>query len=152
MDFRALRTRRLVSLLEMSNAFRTFEANFKGVNIVILPGYVFYGIVHDEDLSFRRIIANSYNRSYEGSSAEEVRELILQDVNTGTYPDGFSDDIRLMESVGTCNILSVGARFAVVPWSLGAVDFRLPSHRERPGIIWTETLPAAREAAEKNTV
>jgi GT2 family glycosyltransferase len=152
-DFRSLRTRRLVALLEMHNGARTFEANFKGVNIVILPSYVFYGLTQEEDmLSYRRIISKSYNRSYEASSPDEIKEMIVQDVNTGKFPDGFSDEVRLMEAAGRCNILSVGARFAVVPWSLGAVDFRLPSHRERAGITWTESLPDAREAAEKNTV
>src|SRR5207245_608232 len=38
-------------------------------------------------------------------------------------------------------------RFAVVPYELGAVDFRIRRQRENPRIIWVSNLGEARKAA-----
>jgi hypothetical protein len=54
-------------------------------------------------------------------------------------------EARLIESLDGCNICAVGKRVAVVPHDAGAIDFRLPRHRENPRIIWVDTLAEARE-------
>ena len=54
-----------------------------------------------------------------------------------------------METVGAANICRVGREFAVVPHELGAIDFRIRSHRGAPGITWTSGLSEARESAQK---
>jgi hypothetical protein len=56
---------------------------------------------------------------------------------------------QLLETVGRYNICGVGARFAVVPFEAGPIDFRLPKHRAHPMIVWTDSLAQAREAAAR---
>ena len=58
-----------------------------------------------------------------------------------------SSEARLQETVGGCNICAVGVRFAVVPFELGSVDFRVRRQRENPRIIWVSNLGEARKAA-----
>jgi hypothetical protein len=71
----------------------------------------------------------------QGESFNELRENI----------DAF--DVRLIETVGACNICAVDKRFAVAPLALGHIDFRLRSHRENPRIVWVSSLGEARNIA-----
>lgn len=58
-------------------------------------------------------------------------------------------EANFVESIGVCNICRVGRRFAVVPQEIGAVDFRIRSHRERPAIKWADSLGEAHEIARQ---
>jgi hypothetical protein len=58
-----------------------------------------------------------------------------------------SSQVRVLETVGVCNICEVGNRFAVVPHELNTVDLRVRGQRENPRIIWVNDLGEARKAA-----
>jgi hypothetical protein len=78
---------------------------------------------------------HSDERVIVGHSLTEIRDVLD------------SSEARLQETVGVCNICSVGDRFAVVPCELGAVDFRVRRQRENPRIKWVNNLGEARKAA-----
>jgi GT2 family glycosyltransferase len=143
----------LISLVETHGKARDFERDFRGMNIIVLPDFTYYALPQgDAVLSYRRIISKGYSYSCEADTPEAVKEQVIRDQKTGKIPDGQSNEVHLLESIGDCNILSVGPRFAVVPQSLGAIDFRIPLDREKPGIVWTENLSEARETASKIAV
>jgi hypothetical protein len=54
-----------------------------------------------------------------------------------------------LETIGSCNIVSVDGRYAIAPQSLGHVDFWQRSHRENPAIEWTDSLEDAANAARR---
>jgi hypothetical protein len=56
-------------------------------------------------------------------------------------------EARLVELGSNVNICAVGERFAVVPHSLGPIDFRIRKQRENPQILWMDTLAEARSKA-----
>jgi hypothetical protein len=58
-------------------------------------------------------------------------------------------DAGFVEEVGTCNVVAVGKRFAVVPHELGNIDFQIRSQREDPAIAWLDTLSEARQTANR---
>ena len=60
-------------------------------------------------------------------------------------------EVRLLETVGACNICQAGKRFAVVPRELREVDFRVRRQRENPHILWVNDLGEARKAAAQLT-
>jgi hypothetical protein len=74
-------------------------------------------------------------RIIRGHSFGEIREVLE------------NYDTHLVQTIGLCNICSVGKRFAVVPHEIGAVDFRDPFSRDDSHVIWAETLDAARRIA-----
>jgi hypothetical protein len=80
----------------------------------------------------------SDERVIQADSFGEIRLLIDE-----------AEGAKCLETVGVCNVCSVGHRFAVVPVDLGIVDFRIPSHRGNPRIVWMDDLGKAREAAKE---
>lgn len=55
---------------------------------------------------------------------------------------------RLLETIETFNIIYVHNVYAVVPQSIGVINFSDESQRNQSGILWTESLEEARIAAE----
>lgn len=63
-----------------------------------------------------------------------------------------ADGVRLLETIGSSNICSLGERYAVVPLELGIIDFHIPSHHGNPRITWTNSLEDARGIASKAAI
>ena len=68
-----------------------------------------------------------------GRNFQDLRNLI------DTYETHF------LESIGSWNICRVGERFAIIPHALGPVNFLLQEHREKPTIVWADTVGEARQ-------
>lgn len=75
-------------------------------------------------------------RVIQATSFDEIRQILEE-----------ADTVKCVETVGICNICSLGRRFAVVPLALGVLDFHVPSHRGNPQIVWVDDLEEARKVA-----
>jgi hypothetical protein len=53
-------------------------------------------------------------------------------------------EARLIESVSNFNICAIGERYAIVPQTMGAIDFRVRKQRDDDRILWTDSLADAR--------
>lgn len=113
-------------------------ASYKGIDIYVTDG-TFFG-VHPQltDLGLVDEGALARSAALKASSFSELKEII----------DAWEP--RLVESIGTCNIVQVNNSYAVVPQCLGPVNFFDKHQRLRPEIVWTGSLFDARMAAEKN--
>lgn len=83
----------------------------------------------------------------ESTEWREDERVIRGDSFTAVRETLDSFEVGYVETVGSCNICAVGKRFAVVPHELGAIDFRVRTHRENPRIVWAETSGEARKLA-----
>jgi hypothetical protein len=110
-------------------------ASYKGFDIYQV-GDVFYG-VPDGMGAINALGAEWHtdDRVIAGKSFGEIR----------TELD--SCEARLIESVRNANICAVGERFAIVPHTLGPVDFRIRRQRADTRILWEDTLAEARHKA-----
>ncbi len=124
------------SVTEGSRAKPPF-ASYRGFDVYRVEG-LFYGVpAQMGDIDLQSEEGRQNDGIIRGDSFEEIRETL--DAN----------EARLVESIGTCNICTVGPRFAVVPQELGAIDFRIRRQRENPGIRWAGSLREARKKASE---
>ncbi len=109
-------------------------ASYRGLDVYRIDGS-YYALPQHLDLETTALLEDE--RVIGGRSFAEVCDQV----------DAFES--RLMETIDCCRIWAVGKRFAVVPHQLEPVDFRVPSRRENPGIVWTVSLGEAHKAAHQ---
>ena len=110
-------------------------ASYKGFNVYRLADR-FYGVPENVGLiDLSTTDCQSDDRIITGQSFLEICEELD------------SSEARLIESVSSINICAVGSRYAVVPQSVGPIDFRIRRHRGDPRITWANSLEEARSKA-----
>ncbi len=111
-------------------------ASYRGFDVYHVNG-VFYGV--PETLGAvdpSRPGWNSDDRIIRGASFSQIRSELD------------SCEAHLIESRSNLNICAVGERYAIVPRSLGPVDFRVRKQRDDGRIAWADSLTEARSKAE----
>lgn len=111
-------------------------ATYRGFDVYHI-GECFYGVPAEfgaVDPASKDWCANE--RIIQGRSFDEIRQILEE-----------ADTVKCVETVGVCNICSLGRRFAVVPLALGVLDFHIRSHRDNPQIVWVDDLEEARNVA-----
>ncbi|PYS00936.1 MAG: hypothetical protein DMG12_16430 [Acidobacteria bacterium] len=108
-------------------------ATYKGFDIYQI-GNVFYGVPDGMGvIDPAKEKWRSDDRVITGKSFSEIQ----------TELDGC--EAQLIETVSNANICAVGNRYAIVPHSLGRVDFRI--RKQRNVVFWADTLAQARQKA-----
>jgi hypothetical protein len=116
----------------VSSIKKAVFASYKGFDIYKV-GEAFYGVPESMGIVDSRSTSwCNDDRVIPGRSFTEIREKLDR------------CEARLVELTVNSNICAVGERFAVVPHSLGPVDFRIRRERENPQILWANTLTEAR--------
>ena len=118
---------------------RPVFASYHGLDIYRLHG-VFYAVTQNSGPPNLDRSQPKDERLATGHTFAEVLRAI----------DAF--DAGFVEEVGSCNVVAVGKRFAVVPHELGNIDFQVRSQREDPAIAWLDTLAEARQTANRLSV
>ena len=110
-------------------------ATYKGFDVYLLEG-TFNGVpshLVDVDLSDRKWYEAT--AILKASSFGDLKNII----------DKW--EAQLLETIETFNIVYVNNAYAVVPQSIGTVNFFDECQRNQPGILWKESLEEARIAA-----
>jgi len=110
-------------------------ATYKGFAVYKLNG-LYYGVPQSLDIIDPE--SNEWrqdDRVITGETFEKIRNELD------------CSEARLVETVPNVNICAVGERYALVPHTLGPVDFRIRKQREKPQIVWADSLVEARNLA-----
>ena len=111
-------------------------ASYRGFDVYHVNG-VFYGVPETlGTVDPSRAGWSSDERIIRGASFSEIRSELD------------SCEAHLIESRSNLNICAVGERYAIVPRSLGPVDFRVRKQRDDGRIAWADSLTEARSKAE----
>lgn len=110
-----------------------FYAEYHGFSVYLINGtfYALNGPPRDDFVPGR-------DRPGGGEEMEARSFMELQDAIDGHLP-------FLVDSVGRFNVVRLGQRHAVVPQSLGPVNFHLAEERDNPAIFYADSLAEAME-------